>query len=81
MDEAGWQMDTIGVHVNWPKKGVLSVTKSYLLKEFCFNTFHQTFQVPKMEGLTYVGCMQGLCKGKPTPQNSFIRLSTCIFGT
>ena len=29
---------------------------------------HQTFQVPKMEVLTYISCMQGLCKGKPTPE-------------
>ena len=29
---------------------------------------HQRCQVPKMEVLTYVSCMSGLCKGKPIPR-------------
>ena len=31
-------------------------------------SYHQTFQVLKMEVLTYISCMEGLCKGKPTPR-------------
>ena len=29
---------------------------------------HQRCQVPKMEVLTYVSCMSGLCKGNPIPK-------------
>ena len=31
-------------------------------------SIHQTCQVPKMEVLTYISCMYGLCKGKPHPK-------------
>ena len=32
------------------------------------STYQQTFQVPKVEVLTYISSMCGLCKGKPTPK-------------
>ena len=41
-----------------------------------------TFQVPKMEeSPPIISCMESLCKGKPTPQNSLTSSRTCIFGT
>ena len=30
--------------------------------------YHQEFQVPKMQVLTYISCMYGLCKRTPTPK-------------
>lgn len=31
---------------------------------------HQKIQVPKIDVLTYVSSMQGLCKGSPTPKTA-----------
>lgn len=32
---------------------------------------HQKIQVPKIDVLTYVSSMQGLCKGSPTPKTAY----------
>ena len=42
--------------------------------------FHQTFQVPKMEVLTYISCMQGSCKGTPTPKIAEKKVQHLHFG-
>ena len=42
---------------------------------------HQTFQVPKMEVLTYISSMDTAYVRENRPKNSLIRLSTSILGT
>ena len=47
-----------------------AVEKPKMKDFFCSTPHHQTFQVPKMEVLTYIyiSCIKGLCKGNPTPK-------------
>ena len=62
------------LRISSPQNGGFSTPKcTYIIDSGCvwisfwvYN--HQRCQVPKMEVLTYVSCMSGLCKGKPIPK-------------
>ena len=51
------------------------------LKSSCGNN-HQTFQVPKIEVLTYISCMDtAYVRESPSPKQPALRFSTIILGT